>query len=191
MYSDLIMPQTFSERVGRAIRARSGYHAFVPKPLPPEINYSPTLIRLVGEAEHALGELAGVGSLLPNPRFLSVPAVLREAVLSSRIEGTHTNVDELLMYESGEREITDAADAREVHNYVVALEYGLARLDTLPLSLRLIREIHERLMDGGAGGRRPARAVSHHAELDRTARQYAKRGALRSAAGAGDARITG
>lgn len=137
-------------RTGRYQKAPGGYTAFVPDPLPPELDYGTELIRLLVEAEHSLGELAGIGRLLANPRLLTAQAQYREAVLSSRIEGTRTNVNELLLYEVGQ-ETHDEADLREVHNYVVALEYGIQRLETLPLSLRLVREMHEKLMRGVRG----------------------------------------
>jgi Fic family protein len=100
-----------------------------------------------------LSELAGLGRTLPNPHLLIEPYVRREAVLSSRIEGTRTSLSELLR-----DEVTDgtagpeSADMREVRNYVTAMEYGLRRLQELPLSLRLVREIHEKLTDGVRGG---------------------------------------
>lgn len=98
------------------------------------------------EAERAIGELRGIGHRLPNPHLLINPFLRREAVLSSRIEGTRTNVRQLLVYEAAPEDSTDRADAQEVLNYVEALEYGIKRLDTLPVSLRLLREVHERLL---------------------------------------------
>ena len=96
----------------------------------------------------AIGRLAGEGRRFPNPHLFNRSFVRREAVLSSRIEGTRTTLEELLAAEAGATGGPDPADLREVGNYVAALEYGLDRLVTLPLSLRLIREIHERLMRG-------------------------------------------
>jgi Fic family protein len=148
-----VKPQDIrSRRAGESVRQETGYWAFVPKSLPPEVDYSPTLIKLLDEAARRLGELAGLGRMLPNPWLIIGPAVHREAVLSSRIEGTHTSVDELYRHEAQGSEGDTAADAREVHNHVVALEYAVKRLDSLPTSLRLIREIHERLMHGVRGG---------------------------------------
>jgi Fic family protein len=89
--------------------------------------------------------------MLPDPQLLIQPLVRREAVLSSRIEGTQASLADLVAYESAG---TDSGDAREVSNYVEALNYGLERLERLPLSLRFIREIHERLMRGVRGGDR-------------------------------------
>lgn len=141
-----------SRRAGEPVRQGTGYWAFVPKPLPPELDYSPTFIKLLDEAAWRLGELAGLGRMLPNPWLIVGPAVRREAVLSSRIEGTHTNVNGLYRYEAQGAEGANAADAREVHHYVVALEYAVKRVGSLPVSLRFVREIHERLMRGVRGG---------------------------------------
>ena len=140
-------------RAGEASRQATGYWAYLPKPLAPELAYSPLLIRLLDEARGTLGELAGLGRTLPNPWILVRPAVRREAVLSSRIEGTISTLGDLYRYEAEPQDTAEYADVREVHNYVVALEYGLERLATLPVSLRLIRELHERLMRGVRGDR--------------------------------------
>jgi Fic family protein len=102
-------------------------------------------------ADRAIGRLAGEGRRLPNPHLLLRPFVRREAVLSSRIEGTQATLGELLASEAGAAVERSPADLREVGNYVVALEHGIQRLDTLPLSLRLVTELHERLMRGVRG----------------------------------------
>src|SRR5205807_4266711 len=132
-------------KTGRVVRARGGYHAFVPAPLPPKLAYSDDLVLALSRADVALSELAGLGRHLPNPHLLIAPYVRREAVLSSRIEGTMTTLRELLLEEVAEGAARrDPADVREVRNYVAALEHGVARLKTLPLSLRLLREPHAR-----------------------------------------------
>ncbi|PYO18335.1 MAG: cell filamentation protein Fic [Candidatus Rokuibacteriota bacterium] len=137
---------------GRVIRARGGYHAFIPAPLPPKLTYDDDLVLALSQADAALSELSGLGRHLPNPHLLIAPYVRREAVLSSRIEGTTTSLGELLREEvaagSARR---DPDDVREVRNYVRALEHGIPRLRSLPLSLRLVRELHERLMRGVRG----------------------------------------
>lgn len=138
---------------GRVIRTAQGYSAFVPAPLPPELHYSPALVRLLSVADAALSELSGLGRVLPNPHLLIAPYLRREAVLSSRIEGTQTSLADLLSDEAGQTPQAPADDVREVRNYVVALEYGIERLRALPLSLRLVRELHERLMRGVRGDR--------------------------------------
>jgi Fic family protein len=106
-------------------------------------------------ATHALGELAGITRNLPNPHLLIRPFIKREAVLSSRIEGTQASLSDLVLFEAAPRTPPPGrappADVQEVANYVVALNYGLKRLHTLPLSLRFIREVHERLMRGVRG----------------------------------------
>jgi Fic family protein len=141
---------------GRLIRTPNGYHAFVPSPLPPVIRWTDELVRALSEADAALSELSGLGRLLPNPHLLIAPYVRREAVLSSRIEGTTTDLAELLIDEAGGGPPRDPDDVREVRNYVRALEYGIKRLRDLPLSLRLVRELHERLMKGVRGDRATA-----------------------------------
>lgn len=135
------------------IRAAGGYSAFVPAPLPPALEYTPALVRLLSIADAALSELSGVGQILPNPHVLIAPYLRREAVQSSRIEGTQTRLADLLADEAGQTAQAPADDVREVRNYVVALEYGIARLRKLPLSLRLVRELHERLLRGVRGDR--------------------------------------
>ena len=136
---------------GRTIRCAGGYRAFLPAPLPPPIGWNDMLADALSRADLAVGRLAGEGSRLPNPHLFIRSFVRREAVLSSRIEGTRTTLAELFAAEARAKVAADNADLREVANYVAALEYGLERLDTLPLSLRLIREIHERLMRGVRG----------------------------------------
>src|SRR5712691_2664688 len=123
--------------------------AFLPAPLPPALDWTPGLIRALSEADRLIGRLAGEGGRLPNPHLLIRPFVRREAVLSSRIEGTQATLGELLAAEAGAAVDRSPADLREVGNYVVALEHGLA---SLPLSLRLVRELHEALMLDVRGG---------------------------------------
>ena len=140
---------------GRVVRAPEGYWAFVPAPLPPKLQYDADIVRQLSRADAALSELSGLGRLLPNPHLLIAPWVRREAVLSSRIEGTRASLSDVLRDELGapRKSAEAAADVREVRNYVDALEYGIKRLEKLPLSLRLVRELHERLMRGVRGDR--------------------------------------
>lgn len=133
---------------GRSIQCPAGYTAFIPDPLPPEIPWTQELIRAISDADRMIGRLAG---RLPNPHLLIRPFVRREAVLSSKIEGTQATLGELLAAEAGAAVERSPADLREVGNYVVALEYGIKRLKTLPLSLRLAKELHEKLMRGVRG----------------------------------------
>ena len=136
---------------GRTVRGSGGYTAFVPAPLPPPLAWDGELVAALSNADRAIGRLAGEGWRFPNPEIFIIPFLRREAVLSSRIEGTRTTLEELLAAQAGALVGRASEDLEEVVNYVDALEYGLERLDTLPLSLRLIREIHERLMRGVRG----------------------------------------
>jgi Fic family protein len=145
-------PRGSAKASGRKMRAAGGYPAFVPVPLPPSLEWTPGLVRALSDADRLIGRLAGEGGRLPNPHLLIRPFVRREAVLSSRIEGTQATLGELLAAEAGAVVERSPADLREVANYVAALEYGLRRLRTLPLSLRLTRELHAKLMAGVRGG---------------------------------------
>ncbi|MFQ5632084.1 MAG: Fic family protein [bacterium] len=137
---------------GQCIFTPEKYHAFVPNPLPPILELDWELANLLSEANARLGELSGAGRLLPNPHLLIQPYLRREAVLSSRIENTQARMDDLFYFEADESEPPHAPDVREVANYVHALEYGLKRIKELPISGRLVREIHERLMKDVRGG---------------------------------------
>jgi len=137
---------------GRLVKTPRDYWAFVPHPLPPRLSYDSPLVALLSEADRALSRLAGVGERLPNPDLLVMPYMRREAVLSSKIEGTQASVSDLLFFEAGQKEASRRPDVREVHNYVLAMNHGLLRLSDLPLSLRLVSEMHETLMAGVRGG---------------------------------------
>ena len=143
--------QPGERRSGRWLTTLEGYRAFHPDPLPPALNWSPELASALADASWLVGRLAGEGKRLPNPHLLIRPFISREAVLSSRIEGTLATLGELLAAEAGAAVERSPDDLREVANYVTALEYGIERLKTLPLSLRLVRELHERLMAGVRG----------------------------------------
>ena len=136
---------------GRLVNCPGGYRAYVPDPLPPPMSWNEGLAFSLSSADRAIGRLAGEGRRLPNPHLLIRPFVRKEAVLSSRIEGTQATLGELLAAEAGAGVERNPDDLREVGNYVAALEYGLERSEELPMSLRLIREIHERLMRGVRG----------------------------------------
>ena len=143
--------QTARRPHGRMVRCPGGYRAFVPAPLPPPIAWDVDLASALSRADQAVGRLAGAGRGFANPPLFIVSFLRREAVMSSRIEGTQTTLGEMLADAAGASVPRDAADLHEVNNYVVSLEYGRERLNTLPLSLRLLREIHERLMRGVRG----------------------------------------
>ncbi len=153
-----MQPTDFThDKTGRLLKNPHGYWSYVPAPLPPELPLSWELVGRLSEADRALAELRGVAQTLPNPHLLIGPFVRREAVLSSRIEGTQADLSDLLLYEATGRPdptlTADTADVQEVANYVTALEHGLSRLSDLPLSLRLVREMHEKLMAGVRGER--------------------------------------
>ena len=137
---------------GRLTRMPEGYSAFVPNPLPPELDWTPRIVRALSDADLAIGRLAGEGRRLPNPHVLMRPFVAREAVLSSRIEGTLATLGELLAAEAGAVVDRSPDDLREVANYVVALEHGIRKLSGEPLSVRLLQETHRKLMTGVRGG---------------------------------------
>lgn len=129
-----------------------GYIAYLPNPLPRALEISPESTRLLGEAEAALGRLSGVGRLLPDPDLLVVPYLRREALSSARIEGTQATLLEVLAAEVSDEVLNP--DLEEVVNYIIAMRTGLDRLESLPLSNRLIREIHEILLQGVRGRER-------------------------------------
>jgi len=147
-------PQAFQDdHAGRVVRVPGrDYWAYHPAPLPPQLEWTPNLVVTLSAAAAALGELRGLGHNLANPHLLIAPFVRHEAVLSSRIEGTQASLSDLYAYEAFQLPLFDRpADVKEVYNYVRALEYGLERLKTFPLSLRLIRELHAHLMEGVRG----------------------------------------
>ena len=137
---------------GRLIKTSQGYWTFIPNPLPPQLAWSGALVTLHSEAERELARLALAGRDFPHPHILMRPFIRNEAVISSRIEGTQATLDDLYSYEAEQMSFLEpTSDAREVYNYVRALDHGLERVDTLPISLRLIRELHAKLMDGIRG----------------------------------------
>jgi Fic family protein len=142
-------------RAGRYVAQPSGYRAFVPAPLPPDppIRFTGELPSLLSNADRALGLLDGSVLTLPNPDLFVLMYVRKEAVLSSQIEGTESSLQDLLTAEAQIDDPHTPRDVAEVINYVRAMNAGLARLTTLPVSVRLIREIHAELMKGVRGNR--------------------------------------
>ena len=136
---------------GKIIRTLTGYNAFIPNPLPPQLEWSTLLVNSLSRADRLLGMLAREGGKLPNPHLLIRPFIAREAVLSSRIEGTEATLSEVLADAAGIDTHHNPDDLQEVQNYILALDYGMTRLNDFPLSLRVIREIHEKLMQGVRG----------------------------------------
>lgn len=133
------------------IRAPAGYWAFVPAPPPPEIAYDKELTMQLSKADAALSELSGLGRFLPNPDLLIAPYMKREAVASSRIEGTQADLTDLLLDELAPERTAPDSDVLEVRNYVAALNLGLQKLDKLPFAGRLVRELHGVLMKNVRG----------------------------------------
>ncbi len=145
-----------SSRAGTYIRQPTGYKAFIPKPLPPDppLSIDDEMLTCLSAADRALGRLDGATEVLPNPELFIAMYVRREAVLSSQIEGTQASLVDVLEYEADAARKGLPADVGEVVNHIEAMNYGLQRLNDLPLSLRLIREIHEKLLRGVRGGQR-------------------------------------
>lgn len=154
-------PDSFkSNAPGKLIQLTEGREtcwAFVPDKLPTIVALDAELMLALSHADRALGELAGLGRTMSNPQLLIGPFIRREAVSSSRIEGTKADLKDLYVYEAGQLSFLEGkhklaeSDVKEVQNYVQAMEYGLERIKTLPMSLRLLRELHERVMKGARG----------------------------------------
>ncbi len=142
-------------RWGRAVSTGgpAAYHAFVPAPMPHEHQLSTETIMLLSEADSALGRLAGAGRLLPDPHLLVNAYITREAVASSGIEGTQASVTEI--FDAAVTGVSKRGDVQEVRNYILALQHGLRRLEEgFPVSLRLIKEMHEFLLEKVRGQER-------------------------------------
>lgn len=175
------MPEKPSDRMrhraGRLIPQPEGYQAFKPAPLPPDppLGLDEDLVALLSQADLALGRLDGLVKIVPDPDLFVGMYVRREAVLSSQIEGTQSTLEDLLETEI-EPSKTETTDVRDIVNYVRAMNFGLSRLDTLPISLRLIREIHRELLHDGRG------AAATPGEFRRTQNWIAPEGATLSQA---------
>jgi Fic family protein len=143
-------------RAGQFVKQATGYRAFVPAVLPPTppVKADAELTRLLSDADWALGRLDGIATVLPNPDLFVSMYVRQEAVLSSQIEGTQSTLEDVLQFEIDSKGQDFPKDVQEVVNYIGAMNYGLERLKTLPLSLRLIREIHAKLLTGVRGSNR-------------------------------------
>jgi Fic family protein len=145
-----------ASRAGQYVKQIEGYRAFIPNPLPPvpEIIMDLEMWNLLSQADRALGRLDGATDALPNPDLFVFMYVRKEAVLSSQIEGTQASLIDVLEFESQALEPDNPQEVAEVVNYISAINYGLERLKKLPVSLRLIREIHQELMKGVRGAER-------------------------------------
>lgn len=142
-----------TSRSGQYRRQTTGYSAFYPAPLPPkpDLQIDAEMQTLLSKADRALGRLDGSIQTLPNPDLFVFMYVRKEAVLSSQIEGTQSSLNDILGVEAQVFDPERPSDVSEVLNYVLAMNHGLARLPDLPISIRLIREIHEKLMTGVRG----------------------------------------
>jgi len=140
-------------RAGRYITQVDGYAAFIPAPLPPAppLDVDQEILQALSQADQCLGRLDGIARLVPNPDLFVAMYVRQEAVLSSQIEGTQASLTDVLQFEAGMEREERLKDVTEVSNYVRAMNHGLERLATLPLSKRLVREIHEKLLAGTRG----------------------------------------
>lgn len=148
-------PERYQPTIFGAVRrtvGTFGYFAYFPAPIPRSVDVAMSSVTLLSDAEAALGRLAGAGRLLPNPHFVARPYLLREAVSSARIEGTQTDVREVLEVVAGEEEAN--ADVEEVVNYVRALDAGIEMAPRVPLGVRVIRTMHEILLAGVRGRER-------------------------------------
>jgi Fic family protein len=143
-------------RSGRYVPQPTGYRAFIPSDLPPvpPIQRDGEFDRLLSDADRALGRLDGVATVLPNPDLFVAMYVRHEAVLSSQIEGTQSTLEDVLEFEINRAGAVRPRDTEEVVNYVQAMNHGLRRLNELPLSLRLVREVHAQLLEGVRGQER-------------------------------------
>lgn len=144
----MLRPSDLKASPGALVRVQDGAWAFVPGPLPPEITFDARLLRRVEEAARELGLLAGVGRGLANPHLLIRPFIGREAVLSSKIEGSQATLSDLLLFIADRMRASQ--DTREVANYVEAMDYGLERTTTRPISLNLILQLHQIVMRDSA-----------------------------------------
>ncbi len=147
---------TAAGRAGSYVSQPTGYKAFIPRDLPPDppVRYDEAMWTALSQADVALGRLDGSADNLPNPDLFVAMYVRKEAVLSSQIEGTQASLTDLLEYEVTRPTLKSFQDVGEVVNYVAAMNYGIGRLEELPVSLRLIGEIHARLLAGVRGSER-------------------------------------
>ena len=153
MIGNRIMAQPQANRSGQYIKQINGYKAFIPKPLPPDppLVMSDELWMAVSQGDRALARLDMTTEIVPDPDLFVSMYVRREAVLSSQIEGTQASLMDVLEYETISEDVGPDSDVIEVINYIEALRYGLARLSDFPVSMRLVKEIHERLLRGVRG----------------------------------------
>jgi Fic family protein len=144
-------PEEFNGKLGRLVQASIGaYSTFEPKPLPLNLKYDEELAMLLEQAALSLGNLSAMGKQLRNPHLLISPYMKKEAVLSSKIEGTRTSLSEVFLHEKKAKE-SENYDLREVLNYIKALEYGLKAVKETPITEELIKNMHRILLKGTRG----------------------------------------
>lgn len=161
------------KRAGKFVLCRTSpepFEAFVPHPLPPQdppLQLDEEHYELMEKANRALGRLDGVTMLLPDPSLFLYFYIRKEALLSSQIEGTQSSLSDLLLHESEEIPGVPLEDVEEVSNYVAAMNHGLKRLqEGFPLSIRLIREIHQMLLSRGRGSQKRSGGIPAFTKLD-------------------------
>jgi len=126
------------------------YNVFIPNPLPPNIEFDEELVLILSRAEEKLGKLSGICLTLPSPNLLIIPYLRKEAIMSTRIEGTRISMQEVLLSEAKERE-EKTKDAQEVVNYINTVNYALTKIEKSPINVELIKEMHKVLMEGVRG----------------------------------------
>jgi len=144
------------DRAGKFVTQPAGYKAFIPKPLPPSpaVRYDEKIQSLLSKADRSVARLDGITTVLPNPDLFIAMYVKKEALLSSQIEGTQASLEGVLEFEADLIPKENLDEIKEVINYVKALNYGMGRLKELPMSLRLIKEIHKILLEETRGAHR-------------------------------------
>jgi transposase-like protein len=172
----------------RRVGGRHGYVAYFPADLPRSLDLPSSTLRLLGDAEAALGRLAGAGRLMPATSLLTRPYVLREALSSTRIEGTQATMAEVLEFEAADEPAN--ADVEEVLGYVDALQWGLEQRRKLPMSTRLLRGMHRRLMAGSRDrSRTPGELAESLGVSPQTLRNWRRQDARRAVTGARSCRV--
>ena len=147
----MVMQKLISNRMGLILPQPTGYNAYIPKMIADgslEIKCSPATCKILSEADRALGELKGVTDTLPNPDLFIAYYVKKEALLSSQIEGTECSLDEVLEIDEN---VSGVKPVHEVINYIKAMNFGLEELKNIPMSIRLLHEIHKVLLEGVRG----------------------------------------
>jgi len=144
----------FKGAFGKLVEEKSEEHgkylSFIPEKLPPKIEYTQELVLALSKADSTLSKLSGAGLLLPNPDLLVIPYMKKEALSSSRIEGTRISLSDYFLTEAKGIEKEDV-EATEVGNYLKSMNYALKKIENEPISVELIKEMHKRLMKGVRG----------------------------------------